>query len=559
MTPNAPRTPLGQQQQITASVPVAWSAWCGTITSTGLYTASAPVWDHCTIEAVALSGTRYTAYGYDTILPPVVVTPGAPNYLTWKNDNGRTGLQPQETVLTPANVNSSQFGVSWTMAPDGAVWAQPLYMGGLSIQGGLHNVLFIATSNDSVYALDADNGAGLWKTSFLSAGVTAVSGSSIDFYVSQIGIMSTPVIDGGTGTLYVVAMTNENNGTSFVYRLHALDVVTGREKPGSPVVISDSGFSSVKQMQRPGLLLSDGKVYVAFGSFNDQTPYHGFLLAYDAGTLAQVASFNDTPGGTQAGIWMSGAAPAADGDGNVYISTGNGSWDGTTNFGDSVVKLSPTLQVLDYFTPYDQETLDSNDEDLGSGGPLLIPEQTGPFSDESIVCGKPRSVYLLNAEHLGGIGQTRDNIIQRLDGVIGGSTYKACFSTPAYWNNNVYFVGNLDFLKMFSLSPTTGLLSTAPVSRGNFSYSYPGAQPVISANGTFNPIVWAVDRTTGTLRAYDATNVSKALYVSAKLDTAVTWEVPTVINGHVYLGMEHKVLAFAVNSGVVALKAGSMH
>ncbi len=685
MTPTAAQTPQGQQQQFTSSIPVDWTARCGTITSTGLYTASAPVETYCTIEGIALSGTKYTVYGYDKILSPptttftvtpaqatvtegateqfvssaaagwsaicgtissvglftapliaenctitatatsggqtasaladivspITITPvspttsplatqqftaniavswssscgsidaaglftapgtagactilatasggtqytaqatdtvtatvGALNYLTWKNDNGRTGLQPQETVLTPANVNSTHFGVSWTMTPDGAVWGQPLYMSGLSIGGAPHNALFIATSNDSVYALDANNGAVLWKTSFLSAGVTSVSAASISYKMS-VGILGTPVIDAATNTLYVVAMTSENGGTTFVHRLHALDVITGSEQPGSPVVISDTGFASVHQMQRPGLLLSNGKVYVAFGSFSDRPPYHGFLIAYDANTFAQVASFNDTPSGSDGGIWMSSAAPSADQDGNVYISTGNGTWNGTTNFGDSVVKLDSMLQVLDYFTPYDQATLDSTDKDLGAGGPLLVPQQTGPFPDEVVICGKPSPVYLLNAEHLGEIGTTSDNVIQELAGIGQGPTHQACFSTPAYWNHYVYFIGYYDVLKMFSLSTTTGLLSSAPLSQSSFRYSYPGAQPVVSANETSNAIVWAVDGVSQTLRAYDATNMSKALYISPMLGSTVTWEVPTVVDGHVYLGMAYKVVAFS--------------
>ena len=519
-----------------ASVPVSWTTSCGSITSAGVFTAPGTA-GACTITATATSGAAYTA----TAIADVALV----NYTTWKNDNLRTGLQPQETVLTPSNVNANQFGVSWTTAMDGEVWGQPLYMNALTVGGTVHNVLFVATSNDSVYALNADSGTQLWKTSFLSAGVTTVNGTAIGSNYAQIGILSTPVIDPSTGTLYVLAMTNENGGSSYVYRLHALDVTTGNQTI-TPAVVSYPEFQDVKQMQRPALLLANHTVYVAFASVQDLTPFHGFVFGYDAATLTPAGVFNSTPSGVEGGIWMGGAGPAADAEGNIYFAVGNGYWDGIANYGDSVVQVGPDLSEIDYFTPYNQATFAANDLDLGSGGVMLLPNQTGNIQHEAIVCGKPTSIYVLNRDDLGGHGATSDNIVQRLDNQVGTSS-RGCFTSPAIWQQNVYFGGYLDALKMFTLDPKTGLLSATPQSQGAFTYGYPGSQPVVSSNGSSNAIVWTVDQSSGTLRAYDATNLSNALYVSSKIDSGITWEVPTVVNGHVYVGLQHEVVAFTIH------------
>jgi hypothetical protein len=335
------------------------------------------------------------------------------NVLTSHNDNERTGLNPNETILTPANVSSNSFGRIFSQPVDGPVYAQPLYVSNLPIPGkGTHNVVFIATQHDSVYAFDADSNSGsnaapLWRKSFINpgAGITAVPtidavnlpGQDCHTFTGEIGIVGTPVIDGANGTLYVVARTKEpaTNGPGFVQiqRLHALDITTGNERSNSPVVIqamvpgsgagSSSGvvrFNPAREMQRPALLLVNGVVYIAWASYCDIDPYHGWIMGYNAQTLQQVGVFNVTPNATRGGIWMGGAGLSASSDGAIYCITGNGTFDtnGTpTNFGDSFLKLTQGgagLILADYFTPYNQAVMDSTDEDLGSSGALVLPD-----------------------------------------------------------------------------------------------------------------------------------------------------------------------------------------
>ena len=493
------------KKQFTASTPVTWSASCGAIgAQTGLYTAPASA-GSCRVTATASSGTAYTANAN--------VSVSVINYTTFLGNSARTGAQTQERVLTPANVNSTTFGLAWSMPLDGGIWTQPLYMNALTINGAPHNVVFETTAQDSVYAIDADNGTLLWKRSFLSPGVTAVPGALINCSMNPVGIVGTPVIDVPAKTMYVVAMTAENNNTVFPHRLHAIDVTTGQERPNSPVGFSAPGFADYKHLQRPGLLLANGRVYVAFGGIRDSPPYQGFVFAFHTGTLTQAAVFGDDPTDTDGGgggIWMSGTAPSADASGNIYVTSGNGDSDGFRNFGQSVIKLSRDLAVLDYFTPHDHAAQSAIDADLGGGGALLVPDQTsGPYLHELIMCGKPTPVYVLNRDNMGKAGTNSDNIIQRLDGVIGqtGSFRDSgmpCFSTPSFWQQNVYIVANHDVMKRFTLNPTTGMLSSTPVSQGTFNYAWPGAYPVISSNGNSNGIVWTYEYTTGTLRATDA-------------------------------------------------------
>jgi outer membrane protein assembly factor BamB len=421
-------------------------------------------------------------------------------------------------------------------------------MNGITIGGKARNVLYVTTSNDSVYALDADVGTVLWKKSFLSTGVTPVAGSSTQIS-TQTGILGTPVIDPVKQALFVVAETSENNATSFPHRLHALSLITGSDLT-TPELISDSDLQPVMKFQRPGLLLANGMVYVAFGSIEDRAPYHGLLFAFDENTLAQKAVFNVTPTGSEGGLWMSGASPEADSSGNIYISTGNGSA-GTNNFGESIVKLSPTLQELDYFTPYNFSSYNTADLDLGSGSLIIAPDQNGPYPHEIIACGKPTAIYVINRDAFGGRGTTSDNIVQRLDHQIGNTgsvrdSGQPCYNSPGMWQHNVYFAPNYDVLKMFVLDPNTGMLSSTPASKGTFTYNWPGADPVISANGNSNGIVWTIDIGSGTLRANDATNVSKALYTSPNLGSATRWIPPTVVNGHVYVTASGKVSAYGL-------------
>ncbi|MGA2990057.1 MAG: hypothetical protein ABSD88_06235 [Candidatus Korobacteraceae bacterium] len=549
LTPGTANTTVGQTQQFTANAPiVTWQSSCGANTITpsaadptvATFTApsSIPAVGTCTISATDSGNAVAQATATITAADP----PSGLNYTTWKFSSDHTGQQPNETILTPANVNSTTFGLKFTDAVDGNVYAQPLYLSGLTVKGAVHNVVFVATEHDSVYAFDADQaGAALWQTSFLVNGAKTVPGKGLSTITSEIGITGTPVIDISNGVqkgvLYVVAETLE--GSAYVHRLHALDVASGSEIPGSPVVIAASGFASHYELQRPALLLANSNVYIAFGSQADNSSWHGWIFAYATNTLSQVAAWNATPGGNGGGIW-SGGGIAADLQGNIYTATGNGNWDGTTQFGDSWVKLSPTLAVLDFFTPHDQATLASGDSDLGSGFPVLVSQPGGTYPNELIGCGKPVPVYVVDRDSMGGFHSSSDQIIQELSSVVGGGTsgqtqYKDhCFSTPAYFGSNVYFIGNNDVIKMFSLDAKTGMLSTAPVSKGSFTFLFPGGQPVVSSNGASNAIVWAIDYSSHFLHAYDASDMTKELFRSASVGTT-KWTVPTVINGKVYV------------------------
>jgi hypothetical protein len=531
---------------------------------------------------------------------------------TYHNDNSRTGQNLQETVLTPATVKGG-FGKLFTQNVDGYVFAQPLYLTGLDVAGkGRHNVVFIATEHDSVYAFDADSAAGtnampLWHVNFLdpARGVTTVPANlprqgendtnSFDI-VPEIGITGTPVIDRKGGTLYVVAKTKEmttDGHTHFVQRLHALDVASGAEKLGGPVVIADtirdpdltprfvSGpsvpgageggdgrtvfFDALKQHERAGLALDEGRgvVYIGWASHGDTPPYHGWLTAFDARTLKPAAVFNTTPNAVTAGnrraggaIWQAGGAPAIDAAGTLFCMTGNGIFDpASSNFGDSVLKLSTGggLALSDWFTPFNQDLLENIDLDLGSGGVVLLPDQPAPAPKTRLLvgAGKPGTVYLLDRDNLGKFHAGDDSQVwQALPRAVGG-----VFSTPAYFNNRVYYLGMSDVLKAFEING--GKLSAAPVSKATQVFGFPGATPSISANGSSDGIVWVVqtDRSftvRAVLRAYDANDLTNELYNSDMNGTrdqfggAVKYSVPTVANGKVYVGAQNSFTAFGL-------------
>jgi len=470
------------------------------------------------------------------------------HYTTWKGNNARNGEQQNETILTPSNVNSAHFGILFEHSVDGKVLAQPLYLSHVSIAGGTHNVVFVATEHDSVYAFDADkSGPPLWHRSLIPPGATTVPNAHAE--LEELGITGTPVIDASTGTLYVVAETL--NSGRVVFRLHALKVATGQEEGGSPAVIKPSGFQPKQQMQRPGLLLASGNVYAAFGSTGDDTPpYHGWIIAFSASSLAQVGVWNSTPGGGEGAVWMSGAGLAASSTGNVYAMTGNGSWNGTSNLSNSFVRLSPNLTPLDYFTPFNQAALTAQDLDLGAGGVLLVDSRSA-FPDEAIGCGKFPAIYVVDRINMGRFHPSSNRqIIQEVDNQVGGGGSRQpkahCFMTPAFWNHTLYFAGNNDVLKAFRFNSSTGKMSTTPISKGGFVFTYPGAEPVVSANGASNGIVWAMDHASSvSLHAYDATNLSRELFRSRGLGTGVHFAVPTVVNGKVYVGTASKLFVFA--------------
>jgi hypothetical protein len=501
---------------------------------------------------------------------------------TQHNDIGRTGQNTNETILTPAVVNAAGFGKLFTQTVDGVIFAQPLYLQNVAIPGnGTHNVVFVATENDSVYAFDADsnggaNGPPLWQANLASPahgaapGATAVSSNDIaGNIVPVIGITGTPVIDPAAGILYVVSFTSE--GTSYVLRLHALNIATGTELAGSPVAIhatipgtgngSTNGqltFNPQWELQRPGLLLVDGVVYVGFGAFSDQGPWHGWLFAYDATTLKQVSVYCATPNGVGGGFWISGAGIAADTDhasadplGRIYAVTGNGDFDATTpneasaDYGDSVLQLAILKNVLtltDSFTPSNQASLDAADGDLGSGGVLVIPDADST-AHLLVQSGKEGKIYLINRENLGSY-HSPDQVVQEIaNGTTSSSWGAGLWGLPAYWNKTVYFPGRNSPLQAFTLTGQS--LSTEPTSQTAEVLGYPAPTPSISANGNTNGIVWLLESShTGAsgavLEAYDASNLQSLLYSSQTnasrdgLNAGVNFALPTVANGKVY-------------------------
>ncbi|MGA2132431.1 MAG: FG-GAP-like repeat-containing protein [Bryobacteraceae bacterium] len=501
------------------------------------------------------------------------------NVTTFHNDYARDGQNLNETILNPANVASSQFGRLFVQPVDGYAYAQPLYVANLAIAGGTHNVVYVATEHDSVYAFDADsntgaNGSPLWQVSFINpaAGINTVN-SAVDLDCSniapEVGITGTPVIDLSSNTLYVVAKTNENG--VFFQRLHALDITSGAEKFGGPVVIAASvpgsgdassggqvAFDPLLNNQRAGLLLLNGMVYIAWASHCDISPFHGWMMAYNAATLAQVAIWNSTPNGSDGGVWQSGAPPAVDSSGYVYLGVGNGTFDligDGPDAGDSIVKFGPPgsgkFPVLDYFTPYNEFTLSVEDTDLGSGGVVIFPDQPAgsPHQHLLVEIGKQGSLYLVNRDLMGHFNLGSDTqIVQWIQEIFGG-----LWGTPAFWNNTLYVGGTNDALQAFAFNTSTGLLSTTPVSASPETYYYPGSTPSISANGTTNGIVWALeeDSSSAILHAYDATNLASELYnssanASQTAGPPVNFAVPTVVNGKVYVGTATQLAVYGL-------------
>ncbi len=491
---------------------------------------------------------------------------------TEKNDNFRTGQNVSETILTPANVTSPNFQKLFAQNVDGYIYAQPLYVPNVNIPGlGVHNVVYVATENDSLFAFDADNNTGsnanpLWQTSFINPtqGITTVSDNDINCFtgvVPQVGITSTPVIDLTTNTIYVVAETKESG--SFFHRLHAVDITTGQEKFGGPVVLAGSvpgtgvgsvngvlAFDPLMHFNRAALLLTSGNhIFISWASNCDNPPFHGWVMAYDKTTLQQRGIWSSTPNGDGGGTWMSGAGMAGDNAGSVFFATGNGTFDtngSPVDFGDSEVRmqlLPSGLKVADYFTPYDQLTLENGDKDVASGGPLLLPDQPGPYPKELIQAGKEGTIYVINRENMGEYNPNNNNqIVQNLPGQIGG-----LFGSASYWNNNVYFGTNRFPLVAFSLS--NGTLSATPTSQSPESFTFPGPTPVISANGASNGIVWILETDTQhshqeVLRAYDALNLATELYNTLQNPTRddpggiIKFATPAVANGMVYVGSE---------------------
>jgi hypothetical protein len=553
------------------------------------------------MTAKMLKGFAYTAALFILVL--ACLTPaGAQSFagvLTQHNDNGRTGQNLSETTLTPLNVNATTFGKVFSYSVDGQIYSQPLYVPNVSIPGqGTHNVVYVETQNDSLYAFDADglSPTALWQVSFVnpSAGITPVScktdgNSTISCGVYPIyGITSTPVIDPATSTMYLVTRTKNN--TKYLQTIHAIDITTGAEKFGGPLNIAGSVpgtgvgsrngtvyFDPLKDIQRTGLLLANGAVYVGWAGAS-----HGWIMGFNAKTLKRAVIFNTTPnsGGSGilggGGIWASGNGLAADSSGDIYAAVGDSVFDANTgglDYGDSLLKLNGHLSVLDYFTPNDQPCRQTNDLDLGSAGPMVLPTQLGTVPNEVLIAGKGGApcdtnpaaarMYVLNQSNLGKYNTTLDQAVEEVAGAPGGY-----WSSSAYWQGAssayVYSAGlgaapnQPDSLKMFTVS--NGLLSTTPAAVSTNPFPV-GATPSVSASGTTNGIVWAIKRPdplgaqpgiqAAVLYAYDATNVTTPLYDSSSTVTqgvlrdrggcANKFAVPTIANGRVYVGTQNQL------------------
>jgi len=575
VTPRVAVVTRTQTQQFGASATgVTWSvdgvvggsAASGTITSNGLYAPPGSIGPH-TVTATTSDGSLSSS--------ATVYVSGYPGTFTHHNDNARTGQNLGETVLTPANVTSATFGKLFSYPLDGVAHASPLYVADVAIPGsGFHNVVYVATEHDTVYAFDADGRrtTPLWQVSFIdpAAGVTTVpagdTGECCDI-IPEIGITGTPVIDPQSGTLYVVAKTKE--GTRYVQRLHALDIATGAEKLGGPVEIQASvpgsgagaqggrvSFDPLRHNQRPALLLANGVVYVAFGSHGDNQPYHGWLLGYDARTLQPTMALNVTPNGEGAGIWMGNAGPAADAAGNIYLTTGDGAFDATIqNWGDSFLRLAPEGTVLDYFTPYNEATLNAGNIDLASAGVLLLPDQPGPHPHLLVQAGKNATIYLVDRDDMGQHSPSGDAAVQALYDIFPfGTPEPGNYSAPVYYNGTVYFSPVADAVKAFRL--TNGLLSTFQVSQSSAVYPYPGGTLAISANGATGGILWALQRNgtaAGVLRAYDPADLAVELYNSEDAgardtlgDQAAKFNVPLVANGKVFVATVSRLTVYGL-------------
>lgn len=464
------------------------------------------------------------------MLPLVLLLPQARavSVLTQHNDLSRTGANISETILTPANVATS-FGRLFTNAVDGQVYAQPLYVQNLSISNGVHNVVFVCTESNSVYAFDADMpGVTYWHDKF---GTPYTPPTCMDL-TPVVGISGTPVIDPDSGTLYVVTKL----AAGPTHWLHALDITTGNEEFGGPVTVTNTGFAASIEHQRPGLLLLSNVVYLCFGSHCDQSSYHGFMMGYNATNLTLEYSLNITPSGSQGAIWSGGMAPAVDTNGNIYVMTGNGSFDGINNFSMSFLKLSPSLTVEDYATPTNWSSLSGSDFDLGSGGPVLLPPHY------VVGIGKETNLYLADINNMGHVG----NFVQTFgaEAAEGDTVGKS----PVYWQGP-----SMQYLfLMHSQNPTRAFqftgsnIVTAPLGQSAFPANDRCGGLSLSANGTTNGVLWEIDNN-GILRAYDAVNFPHVLW-SGSIGSYVKMNCPTIANGKVYVGTSGNLIVLGLTN-----------
>lgn len=505
---------------------------------------------------------------------------------TWHDDVARTGMNASETQLTPTNVRSASFGKLFSYPVDGQQYAEPLYVSNLNMGAlGTHDVVFVATQHNSVYAFDADSNAGangglLWHINLGNPATTPspyIGGryGPWTLVTPYIGIEGTPVIDPATNTMYLDSFTNDGPGL-YSHHIYAIDITTGNNRvppvlvqasvPGNGAGSTDGKtvpFIANRQQQRPALTLLNGVVYVAYGSFDDTDPHHGWILGYDAATLQLRQVFNTTPNllnppGPNAGegpIWQSGAGLSSDGS-SLYAITGNGDFDTHLNaqgfpiaaaYADSFIKVSAandSLNLTDYFTPDNEQALTDADNDLGSAGAMVLPDSAGSAAHPHLLIGvgKEGVIFVLDRDNLGKFSPTTNQVLQQIP------LHSGSWSNPAYFNGRVYFHGVGDVLKAYSL--TNGVLSSNPVASATGTYAYPGATPAISANGTSNGIIWEI-QTGGILHAYDATTLAE-LYNSGQaggrdlLGSYVKFTTPTVADGKVFVGTANSVAIFGL-------------
>lgn len=500
--------------------------------------------------------------------------------LTYHNDNMRTGRNQSETTLTLKNVNSNTFGKLFVLGTDGLVDAQPLYAPNLTVGGSTHNVLFVASENDTLYGFDADTGAPLWQVTMLATGEVPSDNRGCGQVTPKIGVTSTPVIDltvGPHGTIYVVAMSKDSSG-NYYQRLHALDVTTGAEQFGGPVAVaakypgtgdnSQGGyviFDPKQYKERAGLLLLNHTVYTSWTSHCDIRPYTGWIMSYNETTLAQESVLNLTPNGSEGSIWQAGAGPAADSTGNIYFLDANGTFDTTLDqngfpingdYGNAIMKLSTRkgkLAVADYFNMYNTVSESDADEDLGSGGAMVVPnfkDGSGTMHQLVVGAGKDSNIYLANRLNMGKFNPNNNSqIYQEVTGALAGQV----FSMPAFANSRIYYGAVGDTVKAFAFN-SNGQLNTTPQSATSTHFGYPGATPSISGSAKANLILWATENTSpAVLHAYNANNLAVELYNSNQASggrdhfgNGNKFITPTIANGKVYVGTQNGVGVFGL-------------
>ena len=505
----------------------------------------------------------------------------APDVTTWHYDLARDGLNSQETILTQANVNSAQFGKINFFSVDGKVDAQPLFLANVVIANTLHNILYVATEHASVYAFDADTGAQIWHVSVLPSGETTSDDRSCGQITPEIGITSTPVIDrksGANGTLFTVAMSKDSNG-AYHQRLHALDLISGAELSGGPTEISATypgfgdnshnnilTFDPAQYAERAALLLLNGNIYTTWTSHCDIGLYTGWIISYSESSLKQTAVLNLVPNGHEGSVWMAGAGMAADSSGFIYLLDANGTFDTTLdsngfptqrNFGNAMLKLSTAnnkLAVADYFESSNGIDDSDLDLDLGSAGALLLPDQTdsnGVVHHLIVGAGKDQILYVADRDNLGKYNpSSTSNIYQQIPGALNGMIY----GSPAFFNGVLYYAADGDSLKAFPI--TNARVATSAASATSVRFPHPSATPTISANGTQNGIVWALEAASNSpavLHAYDPANLGHEFYNSNQaasgrdsFGNGNKFIAPLVVNGKVYVGTQNGVAVFGL-------------